>query len=49
MKDPLGVSPRKGIRESHEVKKNSFDLGGSMIPLNRANAQWLFPGFYIAP
>ena len=29
MKDPLGVSPSKGIREPHEVKKKSFDLGGN--------------------
>ena len=31
MKDPLGVSPSKGIREPYEVKKNSFDLGGNRI------------------
>ena len=24
MKDPLGVSPSKGIREPHEVKKKFF-------------------------
>ena len=29
MKDTLGVSPSKGIKEPHEVKKNSFDLGGN--------------------
>ena len=34
MNDPLGVSPSKGnqgttIREPHEVKKKSFDLGGN--------------------
>ena len=29
MKDPLGVSPSKGIKEPQEVKKNSFDLGGN--------------------
>ena len=29
MNNPLGVSPSiKGIREPHEVKKKSFDLGG---------------------
>ena len=27
MNNPLGVSPSKGIREPHEVKKQSFDLG----------------------
>ena len=29
--NPLGVSPSffKGIREPHEVKKKSFDLGGN--------------------
>ena len=36
MKDPLGVSPSKGIREPHEVKKNSFDLGG-----NRTHDLWI--------
>ena len=30
MNNPLGVSPSKrGIREPHEVKKKSFDLGGN--------------------
>ena len=29
MEDPLGVSPSKGIRGPHKVKKNSFDLGGN--------------------
>ena len=29
MNNPLGVTPVKGIRESHEVKKKSFDLGGN--------------------
>ena len=37
MNDPLGVSPSKGnqgtadvsVREPHEVKKKSFDLGGN--------------------
>ena len=29
MNNPLGVSPRKGIREPHEVKKKSFDLSGN--------------------
>ena len=31
MNNPLGVSPLlvKGIREPHEVKKKSFDLGGN--------------------
>ena len=30
MNNPLGVSPSKGnYRELHEVKKNSFDLGGN--------------------
>ena len=30
MKNPLGVSPIvKGIREPHEIKKKSFDLGGN--------------------
>ena len=38
MKDPLSVSPSKGIREPHEVK----------IPFTRANAQWVFHGFHIA-
>ena len=29
MNNPLGVSPIvKGIRDPHEVKKKSFDLGG---------------------
>ena len=32
VKDPLGVCPSKGIREPHEVKKNSFDLGGNRTP-----------------
>ena len=27
--NPLGVSPSKGIREPHELKKNLFDLGGN--------------------
>ena len=29
MNKPLGVSLVKGIREPHEVKKKSFDLGGN--------------------
>ena len=29
MNNPLGVGPSKGIREPHEVKKKSFDLGGN--------------------
>ena len=29
MNNPLGVSPSKGNREPHEVKKKSFDLGGN--------------------
>ena len=29
MNNPLGVSLVKGIREPHEVKKKSFDLGGN--------------------
>ena len=29
MNNPLGVSPSKEIREPHEVKKISFDLGGN--------------------
>ena len=29
MNSPLGVGPSKGIREPHEVKKKSFDLGGN--------------------
>ena len=29
MNIPLGVSPSKGNQEPHEVKKNSFDLGGN--------------------
>ena len=31
MNNPLGVSPSKGIREPHEVKKKSFDLGGNRL------------------
>ena len=27
MNNPLGVSPTKGIREPHEVKKKSFNFG----------------------
>ena len=29
MNNPQGVSPAKGIREPHEAKKKSFDLGGN--------------------
>ena len=29
MNNTLGVSPSKGIREPHEAKKKSFDLGGN--------------------
>ena len=29
MNNPLGISPSKGNREPHEVKKKSFDLGGN--------------------
>ena len=29
MNNPLGVTLVKGIREPHEVKKKSFDLGGN--------------------
>ena len=29
MKDPLALALVKGIREPHEAKKNSFDLGGN--------------------
>ena len=29
MNNQLGVSPSKGIREPHEVKKTSFNLGGN--------------------
>ena len=32
MNDPLGVSSGKGIREPHEAKKKSFDLGGNPEP-----------------
>ena len=29
MNNPLGVSLAKGIKEPHEVKRKSFDLGGN--------------------
>ena len=29
MNNLLGVNPSNGIREPHEVKKKSFDLGGN--------------------
>ena len=39
----------KGIREPHEVKNFFFTSCASLIPFTRANAQWVFHGFHIAP
>ena len=40
MNNPLGVRLVKGIREPHEVKKKSFDLGG-----NRTHDLLLFTSY----
>ena len=49
MKDPLGVSPSKGNQGATRGKEIFLLTSVEQIPFTRANAQWVFHGFHIAP